>query len=172
MCSRVARACGVICRLSAVLPSNILHTLYNALIYPHITYCIPVWGTSSLTELVKLKKLQDRAIKFIYSRPPIEVYGINKLLPLNYIYRYFTAVQFHKDTVSAQCAYFADKIAEEQVHHDHLTRAKADNKLTLPFPRISKYISSYIYQGIKIWNTVPLEIRNTNCILIFKRLHR
>ena len=42
---KISRATGVIFRLRRIYPSEILLTLYNSLILPHLSYCILVWGS-------------------------------------------------------------------------------------------------------------------------------
>ena len=42
---KISRATGVIFRLRRIYPREILLTLYNTLILPHLSYCILVWGS-------------------------------------------------------------------------------------------------------------------------------
>ena len=42
---RISRAVGVIKKLQLVFPKTILLTIYNALILPHINYCLLSWGS-------------------------------------------------------------------------------------------------------------------------------
>ena len=52
-------------KLKYVLSQNILLTLYNALIGPHLNYCILAWGFDSK----RLHKMQKRAIRIIERSP-------------------------------------------------------------------------------------------------------
>ena len=56
----------------------------------------------------------------------------------------------------------------EQPVNRILTRFRADNKIYLPFYRLSICQSSFIYNAILRWNMLPLEIRNENNFNIFK----
>ena len=42
---KISRATGVIFRLRRIYPREILLTLYNTLILPHLSYCILVWSS-------------------------------------------------------------------------------------------------------------------------------
>ena len=42
---KISRATGVIFRLRHIYPREILLTMYNTLILPHLSYCILVWGS-------------------------------------------------------------------------------------------------------------------------------
>ena len=59
--NRISRSLGVMNRLKRYLPQNILRTIYNRLILPHINYSILVWGFKSS----RISKLQQRAVGMI-----------------------------------------------------------------------------------------------------------
>ena len=56
-----SRVIGVLYRLKHVFPREVLLTLYNALILPHLSYCILVWG-SRIDDNHRLPLLQKKAI--------------------------------------------------------------------------------------------------------------
>ena len=62
---RMSRAVGVIKRLQFVFPETILLTIYNALILPHINYCLLPWGSGSAVKTIFT--IQKRAIRAISS---------------------------------------------------------------------------------------------------------
>ena len=47
----VSKYCGILYRLKRVLPSDTLFSLYNTLIFPHLSYCNLIWADSSNTNL-------------------------------------------------------------------------------------------------------------------------
>ena len=52
--NKMRKIIGIMNELKYILPQNILLTLYNALIGPHLNYCILAWGFDSK----RLHKLQ------------------------------------------------------------------------------------------------------------------
>ena len=62
---RMSRAVGVIKKLQLVFPKTILLTIYNALILPHINYCLLSWGSASTVKTIFT--IQKRAIRAISS---------------------------------------------------------------------------------------------------------
>ena len=46
---KVSRVIGVLFRLKHIYPQEVLLTLYNTLILPHLSYCILVWGSKIQT---------------------------------------------------------------------------------------------------------------------------
>lgn len=65
--AKIAKSCGVLCRLKHFLPSNTLLLLYNAIIYPYINYCCCVWAgsTFSSTKRHPVSLLQKRVLRII-----------------------------------------------------------------------------------------------------------
>ena len=60
---KISKASGIIFKLNDVLPYNVLITLYNALILPHLTYGVLAWGYESDI----IFKLQKRALRAVTS---------------------------------------------------------------------------------------------------------
>ena len=56
-----SRVIGVLYRLKHVFPREVLLTLYNALILPHLSYCILVWD-SRIDDNHRLLLLQKKAV--------------------------------------------------------------------------------------------------------------
>ena len=61
---KISRVIGVLYRLKHIFPREVLLTLYNALILPHLSYCILVWG-SKIDSNHKLLLLQKKAVRII-----------------------------------------------------------------------------------------------------------
>ena len=62
ICKKVSKTTGIMNRLKNTLPRNILLTLYNSLVLPHLTYGILAWGASNTNDLLKLQKKAVRII--------------------------------------------------------------------------------------------------------------
>ena len=42
---KISKVIGIMFRMKYILPSGILHTIYNTLIMPHYSYCLLTWGS-------------------------------------------------------------------------------------------------------------------------------
>ena len=74
-----------------VLPPDSLRTLYFALIHPHLSYVITVWGNADQNVIIPLMLVQKRAIRVInhasyysHTGPKFKKSGILKLEDLFY----------------------------------------------------------------------------------------
>ena len=61
---KISRVIGALYRLKHVFPRKVLLTLYNALILPHLSYCILVWGLR-IDGNHGLPLLQKKAVRII-----------------------------------------------------------------------------------------------------------
>ena len=64
--TKISRIIGLLHKLTYLFPKNVLHSIYNSLIMPHLKYSLLAWGTKSN----KIELLQLRAIKVLYSKSP------------------------------------------------------------------------------------------------------
>jgi hypothetical protein len=62
---KIAKGLGMLGRVSKILPSNVLRTLYHTLIFPYLNYCCIAWGGAGATALHKIVILQNRVIRII-----------------------------------------------------------------------------------------------------------
>ena len=60
---KIACAVGALNKLTRYFPKEILLQLYHALIYPHLLYAIPIWGSTYKSYLHKISILQNKAVK-------------------------------------------------------------------------------------------------------------
>jgi len=97
MINKISRTCGVMNKLKHYLPSDILKTLYNSLVFPYLNYGIIVWGIAAS----KLNKLQKKAIRIVsgatynaHTQPLFKklelltIEDIKKLQDLKFIFKY------------------------------------------------------------------------------------
>ena len=85
---KISRITGILKKLQLIVPKNILLTIYNTLILPHINYGLLVWGNQS----GKILQLQKKAIRAVscagyisHTEPLFKFYDI---LKVNDIYKY------------------------------------------------------------------------------------
>ena len=62
---KVSRGIGMILKARRYPTKKALMTLYYSFIYPYLTYCNHIWGSTYQTNLMKLQKLQNRIRRII-----------------------------------------------------------------------------------------------------------
>ena len=62
---KIYRGIGKIIKARDYLNKDGLLALYNAFIYPYITYCNHIWGATYKSSLTRLVKLQNKIVRII-----------------------------------------------------------------------------------------------------------
>lgn len=168
--SKVSKGVGIIFKLNKVLPIRILVTLYNSLLLPYLNYCNVVWGHACTSYLQKLHILQKRALRAISNSP-----SIAHSKPLFYKFKLlsiYDIATFHKLFFvysSLNCllpVVFSDYFTLSRSLHSYSTR----NYLNLKFPlyRLTSNQNNVKFTGAKLWNSLPVDIRNASSPNSFK----
>jgi hypothetical protein len=168
VCNKVSKSCGIMFKLAQFVPPHVLKTFYVSLVYPYLVYGIEIWGKSSLTSLNKLCPVQRKCVKLIRGGVNDRLFAGTGILPLSYIFVYFSAIKFYQYYVLGRSPFFSNIFSLYDVNHGYCTRFRSDGKLNCPSVIKSKSYSSFIYHGIKIWNELPNELRESAPFQIFK----
>ena len=64
---KIARVIGLLHGLKFVFPKQILFSVYNSLILPHMSYSLLAWGT----QCNKIELLQKKAVRVLFYKSPI-----------------------------------------------------------------------------------------------------
>ena len=85
--NKISRTVGVINRLKDYIPQNVLLTIYNTLIIPHLNYGILTWGLNA-DRKVKIQKKAVRSITLSkYNAHTEPIFKTFKLLKVKYIFK-------------------------------------------------------------------------------------
>ena len=93
---RILRAVGIIKKMQLVFPKSFLITIYNALILPHINYCLLSWG--SVTTVKNIFTQQKKAIRAISSagyNAQVIIFKLYNVLKVEDIYNYRLLVLYY-----------------------------------------------------------------------------
>ena len=124
--SKIASVAGTLSRLKRFLPSDILKTIYNALIQPHLNLGVLLWGIN-IKRIYKLQKWAVRAITSSkYNSHTSPIFKKLKILRIHEIYKLNTLKFFFKYKKNLLPAYFNGMFQEIFLTHDHDTRHKSD----------------------------------------------
>jgi hypothetical protein len=168
LCQKLARAVGVMYRVSHLLPAQVLLKLYYSLFYSHMVYGITSYGKSSIGNVNRVKSLQNRAVALLPSNND-SPYRFNKLFNFDETYQFFSLLKFFRCIKSNNDEHFFTKIRDLLPIHNYQTRFSVNEKFYLPALFKSRCKSSFIYHAVHFWNSLPLNVRNSLNFLQFKR---
>ncbi len=135
-------------QIKRILPTKLKILLYNALVKPHLEYCLPIYGHSP--HLIKLYKIQKKAIRLTfnekYNSHAEPLFKKANTLALPDLYKLNCQVLLRKQTENVLPISIQEIFTYKATHRRQVSifeRMKNDNKLnaSLPFTHM-----------IKIWN--------------------
>ena len=142
--------------------------MYQSLGWSHISYGIVVWGKSSRVFETRVSNVQDRIMRNIYGRCTNETYRNNKLLRFSNAVKYFGGIKLYKELNFPINPYFKNKISCLQSNLTYQTRFVSNQNITHPLFVRARCHSSFIFQSISFWNTLPVELKEYATVNAFK----
>jgi hypothetical protein len=165
ICSKLSKSCGILYRLSGVVPQKILLTLYYSLVYPFILYGILTWGGSADVHLHPLILIQKKIIRIVtranYLDHTSPLFYRTKILKLSDVYKLQLGVFMYNKSINNTLQY---------PDHTHDTRGR--HCVVPSFQRLTQCQRSVSYCGPKLWNTIPMNVRNSANTGIFKKRYK
>lgn len=171
VCKKMSKKVGLLGRLRNKLPFNSAVLIYKTIISPHVDYCASMLFMCNKTEMDKLQKVQNRCLRVILRcnrRTSIKLM-LNTLCLLSIKQRIFynTLVLIFKITNNLLPEYLKQKI---KYNYEVATRSlRRQSQLNVPNLRKEKTRRSIFYNGIKLFNELPSQIRKSEKLNEFKR---
>ncbi len=171
---KLARTCGIFFKIRNLLPFDVLLCLYNALFLSFLQYGLIVWGQTFALYTDPIFKLQKKAVRAISFQPRLSpslpIFKDLKLLKFSEIFelRLLTFVYDSVNKTSPSC--FHDFFLLNSSVHQYSTRKASQGDLYLSRMNSLQYgLKSIRYLGAKLWNALPVEIRNAPSKISFKK---
>ena len=160
------------------MPHESLTTLYMSLVEPHFRYCDIVWGQCNDTLKDKLQTLQNRAARVICNRRSEDVGDHQELLnQLGWLnFRQLFSLDFGLFVFKAINGLIPDQFNEmcskSNTIHSHGTRAATTDCLFIERTNLTAGQKSISVSGSKLLNEIPLDIRNSQSLNVFKKKYK
>ena len=170
---KLARTCGMFFKIRNLLPLDVLICLYNALFLSFLQYGLVVWGQTYASYTDPIFNLQKKAVRAISFQPrmspSLPVFNDLKLLKLSEIFelRLLTFVFDSVNKTSPSC--FHDFFLFSSSVHQYATRQASQGDLFMSRKNsLQCGLKSIHYLGAKLWNALPVELRNAPSKISFK----
>lgn len=151
LCKKQNSAFFALLKLRYSVPITTLITSYYALVYPHLSYNIILWGQA--VNIGRVFVAQKRIIRLIFGiKVPTsckEFFIENKLLNLTCIY-------------ILKCSMYVFKYKQKfkQLAHNHSYATRHGTNLLYPRHTTTRYEKSPYYSCVRIFNHLPKVIRD------------
>ena len=170
---KLARTCGILFTIRDLLPTNTLINVYNSLFMSFLNYGIIAWGLTSASYIEPIFKLQKKALRAISHEHPrshtLPVFKTLKLLGLQDVFQ-FKMLSFLFESVNKMNPmYFHNFFTCTSSIHEHDTRHSYRDVFLAHKNSLQYVLKSIRYVGAKMWNDLPVELRNSPSKYSFKK---
>ena len=138
ICNKISRTIGIMKKMSSYVPKNVLLTLYNSLILPHLYYGTLVWGFVP----GRIHKLQKRAIRLIsgakYNAHTGGLFKSLNILQIDDVFKYKCLKFYFKWKKNELPEYFKTMFLPKQNVHSYSTRNQNSEYFQTPKRSLTK----------------------------------
>ena len=167
----VSKYNGIIRKVRPFLNSESLHTLYNTLILPYLTYCTIVWGDKNNSNLNSLfitqKKIVRTCTNSLWLAHTTPLFISLKKLKFFDIYSYQLAThmyRYHHDLLPPGLP--NNHFPTQANIHDYNTRQANDLHVDPTNTKLA--LNNIKTQGPLTWNKLNIKIKNSPSLASFK----
>ena len=162
---KLTTARGIISKLRHYAPPSILRNVYFSIAYSRLQYGITTWGNSAAKYVNKIQVQQNYIVKIItktlfFKTKVSPLYDELKLLKLNKIYKLEISKLMYKFKFESLPICFNQYFVLPSETHSYSTRFVTGDNYSLTRFNKSDSQRSIRYEGPKIWNELPADIKN------------
>ena len=155
-------------RIRGFISVNTAVRIYKTMIRPHLEYVDFIIESGSKNLIVKIDRLQERALCRIEFSCSAENRKSYAELQLSY-----GIENLHKrrkwSLLGQMYGHSKKEINVVQENCDRILRSNRKVKMKYDFSNLTKLHNSPFYRGVKLWNTLPEDIQKCNVKREFKR---
>ena len=167
LAGKLSRVVGVIRKITCLINSHHMRTLYFSLFYSILIYGITVWGSAGTIQLSRIVTIYNRMVRLMMPGSTAQSFTTLKLLTFHDIYKYFILVKTFS-VIKGGDNYFHGIFSNYLSNNNYSTRLMTNAKYILPRFHLSSSQRSFLYRGIIHWNDLPTELRTISQLNTFK----
>ena len=171
--SSIVRRCYCVlvglARMRHRLPKCTRRMLVEALVFPHLRYCVTVWGSCSACQRKRIQRAIHFGVRIVaglgrrdHVTPSLRELGwcnVDELITERDI-----ATIRHLIAAPNASELLRDRIIRRSDVSARVTRATVDGQLQLPRVRTEFARRSFLYRAVTAWNGLPLDARQPPAI--------
>ena len=167
--SLMSKLC-MINRIRHLLDPSTLSIVINSLVFSKLFYCSGIWSGTSKSNISKLQLVQNFAARILSGKKKYEHITPTlkqlKLLPISDALYLRDATLMYKCMNSLAPHYLTSMFVKRSDVHDRNTRNGKD--LQIPKCRTVTAQQCFSYRGVKLWNSIPTELKDKKSLKLFK----
>ena len=169
ICKKAGRQLNGLARLSKVLSEESKYKIFYAFIISNFMYCPVVWHMCSKTDTKKMEKVQERSLRFVFGDFESDYLALLDRCERSSLYidrLRFLVTEIYKVLNGLTPTFLCDIF----IPKEHQYNFRNSNTLHLyDFKTIKYGRNSVRYQGAKVWNDLPNDIKCLESVNTFKK---
>ena len=172
---KISKTVGLLAKLRHSVPRTTLLNIYRSLILPYVSYGLTVWGLASKCYINKILILQKRALRFIYfsqlKEHAVPLFIEADSLPVNFLHYEAVCCRMHDIQNEIAPKNILDLFTHTSSIHTYRTRSSTSNEFYIKQSRLEIQKNAFSRVGAKVWNEIPVSVRNLNKKKFKQKLH-
>ena len=166
-------------KLRHFVNKKVLISIYYSLVYPFLTYAIPVWGVANDSHINPIKILQKKIVRMITftDKFPRPIEPLAHTPPIFHELEILTITDVFKVQTAKFVYNCVNVLAPVQfrsfftfTNSNYNTAASRKESLYIPHARTTNYeLNSIKNIGARIWNHIPINIRSNVSVKSFTK---
>lgn len=167
---KASRRVHLISQVRHLLPRRSLCSLYSNMVLPIIEYCDVIYDNCTLRDSLALENIQRRAA--LICTGAYRHTSNDSLLaelgwqPLRIRRQIHKLCLFYKIKNLLTPEYLRQIIPRQPVN-DYRLRSTSNANIPIPFSRLSSTRNAFVHSTVKLWNSLPVNIRSVNSLNTF-----
>ena len=171
---KLARTVGLFYKIRHYAPRDTLVLLYHAIFASFLTYGVSTWGLTYPSLLEPVAILQKKIMRSITfnenTAPSTPIFDTLQILKFNDVILLQITSFVYECVNNLAPVYFRDFFRSIHNVHDIGTRQSKRGDLFALRCNTTQYgLRSIHYSGVRLWNSLPQEIRSSNSLSNFKK---
>ena len=165
ICDKMSKQINALLRIKNDIDLKSRRSIYNSYIASNLNYCSIIWMFTSRSNLKKLDKLNERALRMIYADDKnsyLELLKRNKTLDIYKMCINSLCVEMYRIRNKLAPNYICDLFTLSQ---NQAYDFRDDNNFSLPkFNTKTFGYRCMSYIGVKVWTNLDVNIKKINCL--------
>ena len=170
LCSKASTQINVMKRIGKYLNTDYRIAMYKSFISSNFSYCPVSWMFCGKRNSDKLEKLQERALRFVfsdYTSPYSDLLKRGNFLSLSALRIRYLAIEIYKCVHGLNPPYLNELFTRKDTRYN----LRDSNRLQQPEFQTARYgFKSFRYYGSKLWNSLRADVKHSENLYHFKKI--
>ena len=170
--NKLSKGMYVLIKLAKFVPLNIFKKVYYSTIYPHLIYCLPVYGVASPYIIKPIITMQKKFVRLLSGSRDFHchispLFRKQKMLKFPDLLKHSLLKIIYQSLNKQTCKFLQQKF--QPIETRRQANLRSNSKLCEPFYQLTRCKQSVVYRSTRLYNNLPQELKNEKLPIIFSK---